>query len=333
MFSIRKSTKAFTIVEMLVVVSIIGLLLALLLPALGGVKRKSRKSSEMNALKQVGTAWLLYSNSNNDAALPGYMESAVQAPRVLGTSKGWGVKYEFADHVAIPPAPGYGANDLNVAGPWTWRLMSYLDYSHDLIRGYVDEGDTEFAFDGISSDPERALKVAEQPAFGYNGFYIGGYWRMLAITDSGQTIQTPRYMFYDHCGQVGANVVGPLAIPTTIGQIKRSSQLITFCSSTMVSSGSGSTVGPFKDYEFGAHLIMPPSMDTPKWAIPAQGGNQKISILGSGDVYVPITRHTGTAAVLYADGHLDQQSLQGLTDQRLWIDSANNATYTHAPCP
>jgi prepilin-type N-terminal cleavage/methylation domain-containing protein/prepilin-type processing-associated H-X9-DG protein len=66
----RAETQGFTLIELLVVIAIIGVLAALLLPAL--VKTKSRTTSAfcLNSLKQLQYAWLMYCNDNNDSLPP-----------------------------------------------------------------------------------------------------------------------------------------------------------------------------------------------------------------------------------------------------------------------
>ncbi|GEM_PF-5424380 len=61
-----RATRAFTIVELLVVISIIALLLGLLLPALARAREASRNSTCASNLKQVATAMELYANDYND---------------------------------------------------------------------------------------------------------------------------------------------------------------------------------------------------------------------------------------------------------------------------
>jgi prepilin-type N-terminal cleavage/methylation domain-containing protein/prepilin-type processing-associated H-X9-DG protein len=127
-FSARK--RGFTLVELLVVITIIGILIALLLPAVQAAREAARRMQCSNNLKQIGLALHSYHDANK--VLPG--------GSLYDTYKG--------------TVPG---------NTWCTAIMPYLD-----LRGLYDELDFSHLFGNTNVNLNRRNIAAENtvvPAF------------------------------------------------------------------------------------------------------------------------------------------------------------------------
>jgi prepilin-type N-terminal cleavage/methylation domain-containing protein len=123
---------AFTLVELLVVITIIGILIALLLPAVQGAREAARRNQCSNNLKQTGLGALQH----------------VEKHGIYPTG-GWGWNW------VGDPDRGFTKRQ---PGGWVYNILPYIEQGtlHDLGKGQAVQAKKENAFRVIST-PLAAL--------------------------------------------------------------------------------------------------------------------------------------------------------------------------------
>jgi len=135
--------RAFTLVELLVVIAIIAVLIALLIPALSGVREQANRVKCMSNLRSIGQAMKLYANDNKE-----------RYPRTLyvdGSNA-----YFFNDEARPDPftGPNLYANDVTMG---MFLLVRYrmLKLENFLCPSTNQELDRVFSAGGVEIPPTQ----------------------------------------------------------------------------------------------------------------------------------------------------------------------------------
>lgn len=118
--------RAFTLIELLVVIAIIAILAAILFPVFTQAKTQAKGAASISNQKQIGLAWLMYADTQDDTASP--LASYVAGPLLFNglNYSPWGVLIQpFMKNSPVTQDPLTQANPMENGIPtnmlWPYR--------------------------------------------------------------------------------------------------------------------------------------------------------------------------------------------------------------------
>jgi len=162
--------KAFTLIELVVVIAVVGILAAILIPAMAAAKRSSSRAISVNSLNQLGVGARLYLNDNGENFWP--------YETVSSTGTQWWFGFETTQSTHLPEG------------------QRTCDYSQGTLGPYLSTAG------GVKEDPAFLQYYPRLKPKYKNGNYGYGYNIELVGHTAGQVTYPSQMVVFATCAQV-----------------------------------------------------------------------------------------------------------------------------------
>jgi prepilin-type N-terminal cleavage/methylation domain-containing protein len=173
-FSSRpKSRRAFTLIELLMVIAVIGILAALLFPVLQVAQARSQRTTCLNSLKQINAGIQMYAEDNR-----GTLPAATDVTGATITINHWGIFYKRLMKSYLGLQGASSPQDKVFACPADAFYYDFPSLAYE-SQSYHDQPDSDYSsygFNGANGSP-------------YNPYAPGVFgWKQTSIKDPSRTL-------------------------------------------------------------------------------------------------------------------------------------------------
>jgi prepilin-type processing-associated H-X9-DG protein/prepilin-type N-terminal cleavage/methylation domain-containing protein len=229
----HRSYRAFTLVELLVVIGIIAIMIALLLPALNRAREQANAIKCMSNLRQLGQAFVMYSENNRGIVIPSYTMTGVAGGATVPL-EGWAPILDRDKYVA-------GDREMN-RSVFTCPSTSAVAPFETAAQTGTDLGNPKGYMDWPCIRSGATVAATTIPDRGFNRIIRVGYWINADNPIGSATVVVPD-RFYTSSVGYGPGTNGLFLNFTKTARFRKPSRLIVLADGVYAGRQSDTRLG------------------------------------------------------------------------------------------